>query len=126
MMRPIFLSRYLVVDLTSTICLVVVAVAVGVEQRAGADLRYDLEVDFEEAALGSSRTLTLPVSTPCTACSGSGAEPGLLSRPVLRVEVAAKLVQAVVLYSFRKPVLPAEEQVKLSRPLSRVQWHWIC
>ena len=42
----------------------------------GADLRYDLEVDFEEAALGSSRTLTLPVSTPCTACSGSGAEPG--------------------------------------------------
>jgi molecular chaperone DnaJ len=42
----------------------------------GADLRYDLEVDFEEAALGSSRTLTLPVSTPCEACSGSGAEPG--------------------------------------------------
>jgi molecular chaperone DnaJ len=42
----------------------------------GADLRYDLEVDFEEAVLGSSRTLTLPVSTPCNACGGSGAEPG--------------------------------------------------
>ncbi len=42
----------------------------------GSDLRYDLDVDFEEAALGSSRTLTLPVSTTCGRCSGNGAEPG--------------------------------------------------
>lgn len=42
----------------------------------GADLRYDLDVDFEEAALGSSRTLTLPVSSPCSECKGSGSEPG--------------------------------------------------
>ncbi|MCF7849367.1 MAG: hypothetical protein K9M45_10995, partial [Kiritimatiellales bacterium] len=42
----------------------------------GSDLRYDLEVDFEEAALGSHRTITLPVSETCSSCSGSGAEPG--------------------------------------------------
>ncbi|QBG48801.1 molecular chaperone DnaJ [Verrucomicrobia bacterium S94] len=42
----------------------------------GSDLRYDLDVDFEEAALGSHRTLTLPVSETCRKCSGSGAEPG--------------------------------------------------
>ena len=42
----------------------------------GSDLRYDLDVDFEEAALGSHRKLTLPVSEPCGHCSGSGAEPG--------------------------------------------------
>ena len=42
----------------------------------GADLRYDLDVDFEEAVLGSSRTLTLPVSSTCGRCSGKGAEPG--------------------------------------------------
>ena len=33
-------------------------------------------MDFEEAALGSHRTLTLPVSQACSRCSGSGAEPG--------------------------------------------------
>ncbi len=42
----------------------------------GSDLRYDLDVDFEEAALGSHRTITLPVSEPCEHCQGSGAEPG--------------------------------------------------
>jgi molecular chaperone DnaJ len=42
----------------------------------GSDLRYDLDVDFEEAALGSRRTLTLPVAKACGHCSGSGAEPG--------------------------------------------------
>ncbi len=42
----------------------------------GSDLRYDLDVDFEEAALGSRRTLTLPVSETCGRCTGSGAEPG--------------------------------------------------
>ena len=83
----------------------------GAEARA--DLRYDFEVDFEEAALGSSRTLTLPVSTPCTACSGSGAEPGTSKQTCPTCRGAGKLVQAEVLYGFRKPVLPAEEQVKL-------------
>ncbi len=42
----------------------------------GSDLRYDLDVDFEEAALGSHRTLTFSVSSTCKRCSGSGAEPG--------------------------------------------------
>jgi len=42
----------------------------------GSDLRYDLEIDFEEAALGSHRTITLPVSETCPRCFGSGAEPG--------------------------------------------------
>ena len=42
----------------------------------GADLRYDLDVDFEEAALGSYRTLTLSVAEPCSTCNGTGAEPG--------------------------------------------------
>jgi molecular chaperone DnaJ len=42
----------------------------------GGDLRYDLDVDFEEAALGSQRTLTLPIAETCSRCNGSGAEPG--------------------------------------------------
>lgn len=42
----------------------------------GADLRYDLEIDFEEAVLGSERDMTLAVNEQCDACAGSGAEKG--------------------------------------------------
>jgi len=42
----------------------------------GADLRYDLEIDFEEAVLGSEREMTLAVNEECDACAGSGAEKG--------------------------------------------------
>jgi len=40
--------------------------------RAGADLRFDIEIDFEEAAFGSEREVTLPVTEECDRCSGSG------------------------------------------------------
>ncbi len=42
----------------------------------GADLRFDMEIDFEEAVVGSQREVTLPIMEECTACKGSGAEPG--------------------------------------------------
>lgn len=45
------------------------------ESRArGADLRYDLEIDFEEAAFGSKRELTLNIVEDCEACQGTGAD----------------------------------------------------
>ncbi len=45
-------------------------------RAAGADLRYDLEIDFEEAVLGSQRELTIPVNVECADCGGTGAERG--------------------------------------------------
>ncbi|MFA7157658.1 MAG: molecular chaperone DnaJ [Kiritimatiellia bacterium] len=42
----------------------------------GADLRYDLEISFEESVFGAEREITLPVSQECGACRGSGCEPG--------------------------------------------------
>ena len=44
--------------------------------QAGADLRFDIEIDFEEAAFGSERKLKLPISEQCVTCSGSGLAPG--------------------------------------------------
>jgi molecular chaperone DnaJ len=44
--------------------------------QAGADLRFDIEIDFEEAAFGSEREITLPISVQCETCSGSGMTPG--------------------------------------------------
>jgi molecular chaperone DnaJ len=44
--------------------------------QPGADLRFDIEIDFEEAAYGSEREITLPISVQCDTCSGSGDKPG--------------------------------------------------
>ncbi len=44
--------------------------------QAGADLRFDLEIDFEEAVFGSQREISLPMTDECDRCKGSGGEPG--------------------------------------------------
>ncbi len=44
--------------------------------QQGADLRFDLEIDFEEAVFGAQREITLPVSDPCPTCAGKGSAPG--------------------------------------------------
>jgi len=43
---------------------------------AGADLRYDLTIDFAEAVAGVTREITFPTLVACPVCEGSGAEPG--------------------------------------------------
>lgn len=42
----------------------------------GADLRYDLEITFEEAAFGVDRTIEIPRLETCGTCSGTGAAAG--------------------------------------------------
>lgn len=42
----------------------------------GADLRYNLRVTLEEAFSGLHKTINVPTSVACSACSGSGAEGG--------------------------------------------------
>lgn len=44
--------------------------------RRGADLRYDLEIDFEEAAFGRTVDIQVPRHETCDHCKGNGAEPG--------------------------------------------------
>jgi molecular chaperone DnaJ len=44
--------------------------------RAGNDLRYDLDVTFEEAAFGCEKEVSLSRRTRCEECSGSGAAKG--------------------------------------------------
>ena len=41
--------------------------------RRGEDLRYDLEIDFEEAAEGGERIIDVPRLSSCEDCGGSGA-----------------------------------------------------
>jgi molecular chaperone DnaJ len=44
--------------------------------RRGSDLRYNLDLSFEEAAFGTETQIRIPRSEICSACAGSGAAPG--------------------------------------------------
>jgi molecular chaperone DnaJ len=44
---------------------------------AGRDLRYTLEIDFEEAALGCSKMIAFDRSEDCAGCRGTGAQGGV-------------------------------------------------
>jgi len=44
--------------------------------QRGADLRYDLEISFEESARGTETTIQIPRHEQCDTCKGSGAAAG--------------------------------------------------
>jgi molecular chaperone DnaJ len=44
--------------------------------RKGDDLRYNLEIEFEEAVFGVQKELEIPKVERCPSCNGSRAEPG--------------------------------------------------
>ena len=44
--------------------------------QRGADLRYDMEISFEEASLGCEKEIPITKLDACDTCDGSGATPG--------------------------------------------------
>jgi molecular chaperone DnaJ len=44
--------------------------------QRGADLRYDLDITFEQSATGTETTIQIPRQETCETCSGSGAAAG--------------------------------------------------
>ena len=48
--------------------------------QRGADLRYDLEISFEESARGAETSIQIPRQESCDTCHGTGAAPG--SKPM--------------------------------------------
>ena len=48
----------------------------GQATNRGADLRYNLEIELEDAFKGTTKTVRVPTSVVCESCNGSGAETG--------------------------------------------------
>ncbi len=44
--------------------------------RRGDDLRYNLDLTFDEAAFGTEKTISVPRMASCEGCHGKGAKPG--------------------------------------------------
>jgi len=55
--------------------------AFGIRTGERGDIRKNLELSFEEAALGCEREVSYERVDTCDICSGSGAEPGTRARP---------------------------------------------
>ncbi len=55
-------------------------------QQRGDDVRYDLEISFEDAIKGMSAEILVPRTDPCDLCKGSGADAndGLTTCPICR------------------------------------------
>ena len=55
-------------------------------QQRGDDVRYDLEIGFEDAIKGLSAEILVPRTDPCETCKGSGADAndGLTTCPICR------------------------------------------
>ncbi len=48
--------------------------------QRGADLRYNLDVDFKDAAFGMETTIKVPSAKECDACKGTGSKDGKLKQ----------------------------------------------
>ncbi|NOX33665.1 MAG: molecular chaperone DnaJ [Deltaproteobacteria bacterium] len=48
----------------------------GNRARRGSDLRYNMTIDFMEAAFGTEKTISIPKLDNCSGCNGSGCQPG--------------------------------------------------
>jgi molecular chaperone DnaJ len=72
----------------------------GRKRAAGHDLRYTLELDFEEAALGCEKEITFTRSADCSRCRGTGAEGGAAGLvPCSRCEGQGTLRQKAGLFA---------------------------
>ena len=70
--------------------------------QQGADLRFDLDIDFEEAVLGSKREIRINVNESCSHCSGTGAEPGSGKRTCPDCRGAGQVVSGGGFVQFRQ------------------------
>jgi molecular chaperone DnaJ len=68
----------------------------------GSDLRYDLEIEFEEAVFGSQHEMTLSVMDECPKCHGSGAEPGSKRETCPRCHGAGSVVVSSGFFQVRQ------------------------
>src|SRR5215470_14399653 len=63
-------------------------------RERGADLRYNMEITLEEAYLGKTAQIEIPVSVTCEPCSGTGAKAGTKPKTCSTCGGAGRIRQA--------------------------------
>ena len=71
--------------------------------QAGADLRYDLQIEFEEAVFGTDTEIVLPRAEACDTCKGSGCAPGTKRRTCTQCRGSGQVTMSQGFFSIRQP-----------------------
>ena len=69
----------------------------------GDDLRYDLQIEFEDAMFGADKTITIPRMIQCPDCSGSGCTPGTGKKTCSRCGGSGTQTISQGFFSMRQP-----------------------
>jgi molecular chaperone DnaJ len=79
----------------------------------GADLRYDLEIPFDEAILGVEREINLTHAVQCSTCNGSGAQPGTGKNTCKQCQGRGQIMQSQGFFTISTtcPICRGEGQV---------------
>ena len=68
----------------------------------GSDLRYDLEIEFEEAVFGSQHEMTLSLLDECQTCHGTGQEAGSKRETCRRCQGAGNVIMSSGFFQVRQ------------------------
>lgn len=71
--------------------------------QRGDDLRFDLEISFEEAANGCEKEITVTKPDRCADCNGAGAEPGSKIRSCTTCGGRGQVISARGIFSVAQP-----------------------
>ena len=71
--------------------------------QPGADLRYDMQIAFEDAAYGADRQVSIEKAEACDTCSGSGVHPGSSKRSCGHCNGSGQVTMSQGFFSVRQP-----------------------
>lgn len=71
--------------------------------QGGADLRYDLQIEFDEAVYGVEKQIQIETTAACGRCQGAGAEPGTKKSTCEQCRGAGQVTMTQGFFSVRQP-----------------------
>lgn len=71
--------------------------------QKGSDLRYDIEITFEEAIYGADKKINIPKLVKCDSCNGSGCEAGTGKKKCNRCGGSGQTVVSQGFFQMRQP-----------------------
>lgn len=87
----------------------------GPHPQAGANLRYELEISFRQAALGDEVTIKIPRKSVCDDCGGSGAAPGSKEESCPQCEGSGTVTRSQGLFHFTMPCAACRGEGRIIR-----------
>ncbi len=92
--------------------------------QRGEDVRYDLEISFEEAVNGMSAEIQVPRSEVCDRCQGSGSEPGTRPSTCPTCNGRGEIIYQQSFLSIRRPCSTCNGAGQIIRnPCSQCRGH---